>query len=94
MSEVPLYRPGADGGDSPNLLLANANPNDGARLQFRGTPVHASSKPTGCSHMETLKIYKLGFNQDYYTFTLILLIQIVLKSNFLEPSSQIRSVSR
>ena len=44
--------------------------------------------------METLKIYKLGFNQDYYTFTLILLIQIVLKSNFLEPSSQIISVSR
>jgi len=32
--------------------------------------------------MQTLVIYKLGFNQNYYTFTLILLLKIVLRSRF------------
>ena len=32
------------------------------------------------SHMQTLIIYKLGFNQNYYTLTLILLMKIVLRS--------------
>jgi len=36
----------------------------------------------GESHMQTLIIYKLGFNQNYYTFTLIVLIKIVLGSKF------------
>jgi len=34
------------------------------------------------SHMQTPIIYKLGFNQNYYTFTLMLLIKIVLCSKF------------
>jgi len=34
----------------------------------------------GQSHVQTLTIYKLGFNQNYYTFTLTLLIKIVLCS--------------
>jgi len=34
-----------------------------------------------CVHMQTLVIDKLGFNQNYYTFTLILLIKTVLCSN-------------
>ena len=34
------------------------------------------------SHMQTLIIYKLGFNQNYYTFTLMLLIKIVLCIKF------------
>ena len=29
-----------------------------------------------------IMIYKLGFNQNYYTFTLILLIKIVVCSKF------------
>ena len=29
-------------------------------------------------HMQTLIVYRLGFNQNYYTFTLILIINIVL----------------
>ena len=33
-------------------------------------------------HMQTLLIYKLGFNQNYCTFTSILLIEIVLWSKF------------
>jgi len=33
-------------------------------------------------HVETLIIHKLGFNQNYYTFALILLIKIVLCSKF------------
>jgi hypothetical protein len=33
--------------------------------------------------MQTLMIYKLGFNQNHYTFTLILLIKIVLSSKFI-----------
>ena len=32
--------------------------------------------------METFVIYKLGFNQNYYTFALILLTKIVLCSKF------------
>ena len=32
----------------------------------------------GESHMQTLMIHKLGFNQIYHTFTLMLLIKIVL----------------
>ena len=36
----------------------------------------------GRLHMQTLVIYKLGFNQNYYTFTSILLIKIVLCSKF------------
>ena len=43
--------------------------------------VHAASR-VGGFHLETLIIYKLGFNQNYYTFTSILLIKIVLCSNF------------
>ena len=31
------------------------------------------------SHMQTLIIYKLGFNQNRFTFTLLLLINIVLR---------------
>jgi hypothetical protein len=34
------------------------------------------------SHVETLIIYKLGSNQNYYTFPLTLLIRIVLCSKF------------
>ena len=47
-------------------------------------------------HLQTLIIYKLGFNQNYYTFSLrlpikivlcsILLVKIVLLANFLELS--------
>ena len=33
-------------------------------------------------HTQILIIHKLGFNQNYYTFTLILLIKIVLISKF------------
>ena len=38
-------------------------------------------------HVETLIIHKLGFNQNYYTFALTLLIKIVLCQNktFLPP---------
>jgi len=32
------------------------------------------------SHMQTPIIYKLSFNQNYYTFTLMLLVKIVLCS--------------
>ena len=34
------------------------------------------------SHVLMELIYKLGFNQNYYTFTLILLIEIVMCSKF------------
>jgi hypothetical protein len=36
----------------------------------------------GESHMQTLTIYELGFNQNYYTSALIFLINIVLCSKF------------
>ena len=34
------------------------------------------------SHLQTLMHYKLGFNQNFYTFTMISLIKIVLRSKF------------
>ena len=40
-----------------------------------------SVEPLG-SHLRPLIIYKLGFNQDYCTFALILQVQIVLCSEF------------
>ena len=36
----------------------------------------------GIFHVETLKIYKLGFNQNYNKFALILLKNIVLRSKY------------
>jgi len=33
-------------------------------------------------HVQTLKIYELGFNQNYYTFTLTLLKKIVMYGKF------------
>ena len=39
--------------------------------------------PPACGfHVQTLIIYKLGFNQNYHTFDLKLLIQIVLCTKF------------
>ena len=35
-------------------------------------------------HLETLTIHTLGFNQNDYTFSLILLIKIILRSKFPE----------
>ena len=35
-------------------------------------------------HLQTLMIYEHGFNQNYYNFTMISLIKIVLRSRFLE----------
>jgi len=40
------------------------------------------SAVVGGFHVETLIIYKLGFNQNYYTFALILLTKIVMCSKF------------
>ena len=34
------------------------------------------------SHKQTLMVYKIDFNQNYYTFAFILLIKIVLCSEF------------
>ena len=34
------------------------------------------------SHMQTLILYNLGFNKNYYTLTSILLIKIVMRSKF------------
>jgi len=42
--------------------------------------VGSVGRQTGRFHVETLIIYKLDFNQNYYTFALILLIKIVLRS--------------
>ena len=44
------------------------------------SPRHESAPPPKKSHVETLVIYELGFNQTYYTYAFILLIKIVLCS--------------
>ena len=41
-----------------------------------------SRAPRCGSHVKTLVMYKVGFNQNYYTFALILLAKIVLCSKF------------
>ena len=40
------------------------------------------SKYARRSHLQTLKIYTLGFNQNHYTFTSVLLMKIVLRGTF------------
>jgi len=42
----------------------------------------AAGARRGWGAVQTLIIHKLGFNQNYYTFTLILLIKIVMCSKF------------
>ena len=51
------------------------------RMRHRRAPV--ASRHTQKFHMQTLIIYKLGFNQNYYTITLNSLIKIVRWSKFL-----------
>ena len=75
---------GRGGGD--RRVRQPRDPKEGHSLPVsyeRGTPV-GSGVPLagrGC-HLQTLIIYKLGFNQNYFTFTQMLLIKIVLCSRF------------
>jgi len=54
---------------------------EGAPLRIFVVVVRVAAATWGF-HVETLIIYKLGFKQNYYTFALILLIKIVLCSEF------------
>jgi len=45
-------------------------------------PPACGSGDAGEFHMQTLMIHQLGFDQNYYTLTFILLIKIVLCSKF------------
>ena len=74
------------------LVLQERNPNLDATLSNLLRSI-ASQNPTNL-HTQTLMMYKLGFNQNFYTFTLILPINIVLRVvSFLEENSQIVSLS-
>ena len=44
--------------------------------------VRTRNHPASRFHVETLIICKLGFNQNYYTFALMLLTNIVLYGKF------------
>ena len=57
--------------------LAYEEKGGGARETYR-----CSRPAPAVSHMQTHTIYKLGFNQNYYTFTFLLLIKIVMCSKF------------
>ena len=54
---------------------------EGHRLFMLGLGVFS---PDASFHLQTLIIYELGFNQNYYTFTLILLIKSLCVVNFVE----------
>ena len=61
---------------TPFLLRCTLGPGvERAKIYLRRTRI-GTQQP----HMQTLIIYKLGFNQNYHTFTLMLLIKIVLCS--------------
>ena len=49
------------------------------------TPIREAKllHPSSRSHLQTLKIYKPGFDQNYYTFTLKLRRKIILCNKFL-----------
>ena len=65
------------GGEQSQVFVAGVDEDEAA---FRR---ELMLNPQGLrSHMQTRIIYKLGFNQNYYTFTLILLIKIVMCSKF------------
>ena len=66
----------------PKLLLVWS-----LELGLQGLGARVEGVSLGCrrgdlnrSHMQPLMIHKLGFNQNYYTLTLILLIKIVPRS--------------
>jgi len=48
----------------------------------REMTVRLLRRPPGLFHVEALLIYKLGFNQNNYTFALISPIKVVLCSKF------------
>ena len=73
MSEVPFYL-GAPLQGAPESRGLASLPTPGVGV---GVGVNSSS--------ETLIIYQLGFNQNYFTHALILLIETVLYSEFIEP---------
>ena len=50
--------------------------------ELKDLTIHDVQPVSNEFHVETLKLYKLGFNQTYYTFDLILLMKIVLRSKF------------
>ena len=56
----------------------------GAGFRVQGSGWHLSDgvEADDVPHVETLIIYKLGFNHNYHTFALILLITIVMCSKF------------
>ena len=57
------------------------SPVSGLRVYCVGCRVYAVLEQRGF-HLQTLIIYKLGCNQNCYTFTLILLMKIVMCSKF------------
>ena len=67
MSEVPLQR------TSTNLPVYAC-----AAGRVRQAAQKIRQQFGGESHMQSLTTYELGFNQNYYTFALILLIKIVM----------------
>ena len=48
-------------------------------VKYEGT---TAGNDDGLFHMQTLIIYKLGFNENYYTFAVILHVKIVTCSKF------------
>ena len=62
-----------------------------AKVDDAGTTQEGS--PVIRCHVETLMTYKLGFDQTYYTFALILLMKIVPGSRFLRTKLYIMCFS-
>jgi hypothetical protein len=59
----------------------DTDPGTGTGYVPTALPTVAPYTLTGSGfHMQTLIIYKLGFNQNYYTISLTLLIKIVMCS--------------
>ena len=67
------------GGETPDKNMS--------QLRLPGVAYHqAYAEYWKKIHVETLIIHKLGFNQNYYTFSLILLTKIVPCSKFIESN--------
>ena len=72
---------GHDSGGTPQPHGPPPTERDDGRAKLQpNAGVFPPGSRAGESHMQTLIIYKRGFNQNYYTFILILQIKIVLCS--------------
>ena len=79
ISKLKVFHEGIGGLTSPSWKFA---PSRVVYFQTRWCQSDLVNRAKGGVHVETLVIHDLGFSQNYYTFTLILLVKMILCRKF------------